>query len=108
MDGISLRELKVNAVKNILFVAFVMYGRDLRRIKKASAVQPVNQNKVAPLVPAVSQVESGIGRAKTSISRREIAVRNFFAQARARCNVDDHACLLAELCWWRAGDYFKR
>src|SRR5215469_14472082 len=107
MNGIRLRELKIDAVKNILLVAFVVNGSDFRGIKKTPAVQASQGDEVTPLVTAVCQIEACIGCAKTSIGRSEIAMRNLFAQAGASSNVDYHACLLAKFRRRRAGDDFK-
>src|SRR4029077_7398159 len=108
MDGIGLGELKVHAIKYVLLVALVMYGGELRRVEKATTVQPVDGDKISPLLASVREIKSHTGRAKAAVGSGEITVRRGHSLPGARCNVNHNACFLAEFGGRRAGNYFQR
>ena len=51
VKGIYIRELKVQAVENVFFVALVVHHDELRRIEEPAAVQAADRDEVSPLWP---------------------------------------------------------
>src|SRR4029077_8715327 len=50
VDGVGLGDLKVHAIECALFIALGMHHGELGRIKEPAAVQPVDRDKVPPLL----------------------------------------------------------
>ncbi len=56
VNGVRRGDLKVDAIEQVLFIAFVMEDGELRRIEKAAAIQSVRGDEVAPLLASVAEV----------------------------------------------------
>ena len=57
MNRIDFREVVVDPVEDIFFVAFVMEDHELGRIEKSSGVQSIGLDEVPPVLAAVAQIE---------------------------------------------------
>ena len=61
---IDFRELIVDAVEEIFFVAPVVHDDKLGRIKEPAAVQAAHRDKVSPLRSSVSEIGRHVGCSK--------------------------------------------
>ena len=108
MDRIRIGELKVDPIKDILFIPLGMHNRKLWRIEEPAAVQPISRDKVSPLLASVTKVKPHIGRAETSVGSCDRAMWRRLPLTRSRGNVDHNACLLAEFSRGRARNNLHR
>lgn len=74
-----------------------MHDRELWRVEKATAVQPVRGNEVSPILLAISEVEADIGSTKAAIGSRHFSVRLCNALSGMSRHVDYNAGLVAVL-----------
>src|SRR6266853_3372163 len=67
VERIGRRELKIHAIKYIFFISLGMHHGELRRIKKATAVQSIYGDEVSQFVTSVSQIKANVGSAETTV-----------------------------------------
>ena len=108
VDRIHFVQLKVEAIKYVFFIALGVNDCKLRRIEKASAVQPIHGDKIPPLRATIPEVDSSCGSAKTAIGGSNITVGRSHALSRTCGHIDDDACLFAKFGRWRTVNYFQR
>ena len=108
MDGVRVGELKVQAIKYVLFVAFGVHDGKLRRIEESSTVQAVGRDEIPPFLAPVTKVKPCVGCAETPVGSGDLTMRRGKALSRAGGNVDHNARLLAEFGRWRTGNDLQR
>src|ERR1700745_248042 len=108
MDRVRFRDLIVDAVEYVLFIALVMDEGECGRIKNPATVQAIYRNEVSPILSSVSKIEPSIYGPKTPIGRGDRTVGRGDPLPRTRRNVDDHAGLIAKFSRRRAGDALAR
>ncbi len=108
MNGISLGELIVDPVKDILLVPFGVEDDEFGRIQESAGIQPVGFEEVSPVFAAIAKVDASGRGAKCSIGGSDVA--GWFRQAltRPRGGHDHQAGFSAVLRWRRAGYHLQR
>src|SRR6202042_2698831 len=89
-------------------VSLIVKDSELRGIKEASGIQPVDLNKIPPVLAAITQVNRSGCRPKRTEGRGDTSCRRRHALSGPRRHMDHQAGLFAELCRWRARDDFDR
>ena len=94
-DGVDRRELAVDAVEEVELVPLVVEDGELGRVEKATGVEAVDLDEVAPLLAAIGEVDGAGGGPEGSVGGSNRAGGDVRALAGAGRHLDDERGLAA-------------
>ena len=70
LDRIDVRQLVIDSIEEVLFISFCVYDRELRRVEETTRIQPAHRNEIAPLFPAIPQIQSDSRGTEAAVAGR--------------------------------------